>query len=486
MTTPEAIRSQILDLVKDYYMAKFAHKTFDPEKDLVHYAGRVFDAEEIINLMDAGLDFYLTANRYVEQFEAEFADYLGLSNALLVNSGSSANLVALTTLTSPKLKDRGLKPGDEVITTACGFPTTLNPIMQNQLIPVFVDVNLGDYTAIPERLIAAIGPKTKAIMMAHTMGVPFHLNTVVDLVKKYNLWLIEDNCDALGSTYTMKSGDMNRIHDRPEPDEGQNSVSCPQISSSQLSDLRSTPAAPSSSLSARLTGTYGHISTFSFYPAHHITLGEGGCVATDDDDLARIARSIRDWGRDCYCAGGESNTCGKRFSQQFGTLPYGYDHKYVYSHIGYNLKVTDMQAAIGCAQLQKLNQFIAKRKENFQKITMILKPYADRLILPKAIENADPSWFGYVITVKEEAGFTRNDLTTFLETNRIETRNLFSGNLLCHPAYQGIKHRISGDLTNTNFIMNNTFFIGVYPGIDDQRLNHIKAVFDRFMAGERV
>ena len=470
MPTPEAIRSQILALVKDYYTAKFAHKTFDPEKDLVHYAGRVFDAEEIINLMDASLDFYLTANRYAERFEAEFADYLGLSNALLVNSGSSANLVALTTLTSPKLKDRCLKPGDEVITTACGFPTTLNPIIQNQLIPVFVDVNLGDYTAMPERLVAAIGSKTKAIMMAHTMGVPFHLDTVMDLVKKHNLWLIEDNCDALGSTYTMKSGDMNRIHARPAPDEGQNSVSCPQISQ----------------ISPRLTGTYGHLSTFSFYPAHHITLGEGGCVATDDDDLARIARSIRDWGRDCYCAGGESNTCGKRFSQQFGTLPYGYDHKYVYSHIGYNLKVTDMQAAVGCAQLLKLDQFIARRKENFRKLTQILQPFEDRFILPRATKNSDPSWFGYVVTVKDQTGFTRNDLTTFLETNRIETRNLFSGNLLCHPAYQDIPHRISGDLTNTNIIMNNTFFIGVYPGIDDNRMNHIKTVFDRFMAGERV
>lgn len=439
MPAPEDIRSQILDLVRQYHHAKFASKTFDPEKDLVHYAGRVFDAEEIVNLVDASLDFYLTANRYAERFEAEFADYLGLSNALLVNSGSSANLVALTALTSPKLKDRRLKPGDEVITTACGFPTTLNPILQNQLVPVFVDVNLGDYTAIPERLASSIGPKTKAVMMAHTMGVPFHLDVVMDLVKKHNLWLIEDNCDALGSTCRGK-----------------------------------------------LTGTYGHLSTFSFYPAHHITLGEGGCVVTDDDDLARVARSIRDWGRDCYCAGGESNTCGKRFSQQFGTLPCGYDHKYVYSHIGYNLKVTDMQAAIGCAQLQKLGQFIAKRKENFQRFSAMLKPYEDYLILPRATENSDPSWFGYVITVKDHADFTRNDLTAFLETNRIETRNLFSGNLMCHPAYQNIPHRISGDLTNTDFIMNNTFFIGVYPGIDDKRLNHIKSVFDRFMAGERV
>jgi CDP-6-deoxy-D-xylo-4-hexulose-3-dehydrase len=439
LATPENIRAKILDLVRQYHQVKFAPKTFDPDKDLVHYAGRVFDAEEIVNLVDASLDVYLTANRYAERFETEFADYLGLSNALLVNSGSSANLVALTALTSPKLKDRRLKPGDEVLTVACGFPTTLNPILQNQLIPVFVDVNLGDYTAIPERLADATGPKTKAVMMAHTMGVPFHLDVVMDLVKKHDLWLIEDNCDALGSRYRDQ-----------------------------------------------LTGTFGHLATFSFYPAHHITLGEGGCVATDDDDLARIARSIRDWGRDCYCTGGENNTCGKRFSQQFGTLPYGYDHKYVYSHIGYNLKVTDMQAAVGCAQLQKLDQFIARRKENFRKLTQILKPYEDRLILPRATENSDPSWFGYVITVKDQAGFTRNDLTTFLETNRIETRNLFSGNLLCHPAYQNIPHRISGELTNTNLIMNNTFFVGVYPGIDDVQLDYIGDVFFRFMEGERV
>ncbi len=386
-----------------------------------------------MNLVDAGLDFFLTANRYAERFEAEFADYLGLSNALLVNSGSSANLVALTALTSPKLKDRRLKPGDEVITTACGFPTTLDPILQNQLVPVFVDVNLGDYTAIPERLADAIGPKTKAIMMAHTMGVPFHLDAVMDLVKKHNLWLIEDNCDALGSKYRDK-----------------------------------------------LTGTYGHLSTFSFYPAHHITLGEGGCVATDDDDLARIARSIRDWGRDCYCAGGESNTCGKRFSQQFGALPFGYDHKYVYSHIGYNLKVTDMQAAVGCAQLQKLPHFIARRKDNFNKLNELNKPYEPYLILPRATENSDPSWFGYVITVREGAGFSRNDITAYLEANRIETRNLFSGNLLCHPAYQDITRRISGDLTNTNYIMNNTFFIGLYPGITEAHLNYIEEKFNEF------
>jgi CDP-6-deoxy-D-xylo-4-hexulose-3-dehydrase len=439
MADPEAIRKRILELVEDYYREKFGKKSFDPTRDIVHYAGRVFDSREMTYLVDAGLDFFLTANRYAERFETEFSEYLGLSNALLVNSGSSANLIALTTLTSPKLKVRRLKPGDEVITVACGFPTTLNPIFQNQLIPVFVDVNLGDYTAIPERLAEAIGPKTKAIMMAHTLGVPFNLDVVMDLVKKHELWLIEDNCDALGSRYRD-----------------------------------------------RLTGTFGHLSTFSFYPAHHITMGEGGCVATDDDDLARIARSFRDWGRDCYCSGGENNTCGKRYSQHFGTLPSGYDHKYVYSHIGYNLKLTDMQAAIGCAQFEKLEEFTALRKANFQKLHEITQPYQDCLILPHATTNSDPSWFGFVITVRPEAGFTRNDLTRYLEANRIETRNLFAGNLLRHPAYESIPRRVVGNLTNTDLITTNTFFVGVYPGIGAAHLEHIKLSIASFMRGERV
>jgi CDP-6-deoxy-D-xylo-4-hexulose-3-dehydrase len=319
MPDPAALREQILNLVREYYQAQFANRKFDPARDMVHYAGRVFDADELCNLVDAGLEFYLTANRYAEQFEAAFARYLGLSHTLLVNSGSSANLVALTALTSPRLGERRLRPGDEVITVAAAFPTTVTPILQNQLVPVFVDVNLGDYTAIPERLVEAVGPKTRAIMMAHTLGIPFDLDVVMDLVKKHDLWLIEDNCDALGSRYRGK-----------------------------------------------LTGTFGHLATFSFYPAHHITMGEGGCVTTKDGRLARIALSIRDWGRDCFCRGGESNTCGKRFTQQFGTLPFGYDHKYVYSHLGYNLKLTDMQAAIGCAQLKKLDEFIARRKANFK------------------------------------------------------------------------------------------------------------------------
>lgn len=439
MSEDEALRNKILSTVRQYYLEKFAGKMFDPSRDLVHYAGRIFDAEEICNLVDASLDFFLTSNRYTERFESEFANYLGLDNALLVNSGSSANLLAITALTSPKLEERRLKPGDEVLTVAAAFPTTVGPIIQNQLIPVFIDVHLGDYTAIPERIVEAIGPKTRAIMMAHTLGVPFNLDVVMDLVKKHNLWLIEDNCDALGSRYR-----------------------------------------------GQLTGTFGHLATFSFYPAHHITLGEGGCVVTPDEGLAHIVRSFRDWGRDCYCTGGENNTCGKRFNQKFGALPQGYDHKYVYSHIGYNLKATDMQAAIGCAQLEKLEEFTRRRKVNFRRLTEILMPYEARLILPQATEHSDPSWFGFVLSVREDSGFTRNELTRFLEANRVETRNLFSGNLLRHPAFQDISCRLVGDLANSDFIMNQTFFIGVYPGINDARLDYMTDVFRRFMRGERT
>jgi CDP-6-deoxy-D-xylo-4-hexulose-3-dehydrase len=431
-------REDILELVSSYYHEQFEAKVFNPQFDLVHYAGRIFDEEELINLVDSCLDFYLTANRYAKQFEQQFANYLGYSNALLVNSGSSANLIALSALTSPILGDSRLKPDDEVITLAAAFPTTVAPIIQNKLIPVFVDINLGDYTAIPERLADAISFKTRAIFMAHTLGVPFDLDTVMDLVEKHDLWLIEDNCDSLGSRFR-----------------------------------------------GRLTGSFGHISTASFYPAHQITMGEGGCVTTDDDQLARIAASYRDWGRDCFCTGGKSNTCGKRFTQQFGKLPYGYDHKYVYSHIGYNLKLTDMQAAVGCAQLGKLDTFIQKRKENHHHLMQILFPYQDRLILPQTSELADPSWFSFVITVREDAGFTRNELTKFLEANRIETRTLFSGNLLRHPAFDNIKCRVVGDLKNTDYITEHTFFIGVYPGIGEPQVAWIQEVFDRFMKGAR-
>ena len=439
MSRATALREQIDALVRQYHREQFSNRTFNPDTDLVHYAGRVFDAEELSNLVDASLDFFLTANRYADRFEADFADYLGVSEALLVNSGSSANLVALTTLTSPKLGDRRLKPGDEVVTVAAGFPTTVAPILQNNLVPVFVDVNLSDYTAIPDQLREAVGPRTRAIMMAHTLGVPFDLDVVGDLAKKHDLWVIEDNCDALGSRYR-----------------------------------------------GRLTGTFGDLGTMSFYPAHHITMGEGGCVVTNDERLARIARSYRDWGRDCYCAGGENNTCGTRFSQQFGTLPAGYDHKYVYSHVGYNLKLTDMQAAIGCAQLAKLDGFIAARRANFEWLLGILRPYEDRLVLPRATAHSEPSWFGLIITVRENAGFTRADIVRFLEANRVETRSLFAGNLLRHPAFQGIPHRIVRDLVNTDMVMNNTFFVGVYPGLDSPRLDHMASAFTRFMSGERV
>jgi CDP-4-dehydro-6-deoxyglucose reductase, E1 len=433
------LRTEILELVREYYQERFASREFKPGEDLVHYAGRVFDAQELVNLIDSSLDFFLTANRYSESFEADFADFFELSTSLLVNSGSSANLVAITSLTSPQLGERRLRPGDEVITVAAGFPTTVAPMVQNQLVPVFVDVNLGDYTAIPSMIEAAIGPKTRAIIMAHTMGVPFDLDTVMRLAKEHNLWVMEDNCDALGSRYRGK-----------------------------------------------LTGTFGDLATVSFYPAHHVTMGEGGAVITANDLLGRIARSIRDWGRDCYCAGGENNTCGKRFSQQFGTLPYGYDHKYVYSHIGYNLKVTDMQAAVGVAQLGKLEEFIARRKANFETIHNMLQPYEAQLLLPHATPNSDPSWFGFVITVRPDSAFMRSDLTRFLEANRIETRNLFAGNLLRHPAFMNIEHRVVGDLTNTDIITERTFFMGVYPGIDENQLEYLDSVFARFMQGERV
>ena len=425
--------------MREYHAVQFGQRPFTPGVDLTHYAGRVFDGDELCALVDSSLDFFLTANRYADRFESEFAEYLGLSDALLVNSGSSANLLAVATLTSPKLRDRRLKRGDEVITVAAGFPTTVAPLVQHQLVPVFVDVNLGDYTAVPEQLARAIGPRTRAIMMAHTLGVPFDVEAVMSLAKAHDLWVIEDNCDALGSRYR-----------------------------------------------SRLTGTFGDLATFSFYPAHHITMGEGGAVATNDPSLARIARSFRDWGRDCYCAGGENNTCGTRFSQQFGTLPAGFDHKYVYSHIGYNLKVTDMQAAIGCAQLGKLDGFIAARRANFDFLLNALRAYDDRLLLPRATPHSEPSWFGFAITVRADAGFSRAELVKFLEAERIETRSLFAGNLLRHPAFEHIQHRVAADLANTDRITRDTFFIGVYPGLDRVRLQHVADSFSRFMAHHGV
>jgi CDP-4-dehydro-6-deoxyglucose reductase, E1 len=434
MADKKTLRQQILKLVREYH-ATDPRKPFCPGEDLVRYAGRYFDENELVNLVDSSLDFWLTAGRYAEEFEAGLAEYLGRGDVLLVNSGSSANLVAFSTLTSPKLKDRQVKPGDEVITVAAGFPTTVNPIIQNQAVPVFVDVELGTYVPSLEKIEAALSPRTKAVMIAHTMGVPYPVREVRGFCDHHRLWLVEDNCDALGSRY-----------------DGQ------------------------------LTATFGDLASFSFYPAHHITMGEGGAVATANEELARIARSFRDWGRDCYCAGGENNTCGKRFAQQFGTLPFGYDHKYVYSHIGYNLKVTDMQAAIGVAQLKKLAQFVAARKQNHAALAAGLQKHARHLILHTAPPKADPAWFGYVITVRPEAPFTRAELVNALETARIETRNLFCGNLLRHPAYATIKHRVVGPLSNSDVITTNTFFVGVYPGITKEMVRLMVATVDRFIA----
>ena len=434
MQKPEELRRQIANLVAEYHQAAFPQRSFVPGESPVRYAGRVFDAKELQMAVEASLDFWLTAGRFSEQFESELAQRMDRDTALLVNSGSSANLVAFSALTSPQLKDRRVRPGDEVITVAAGFPTTVNPILQNQAVPVFVDVEMATYIPTVAAIEAAITPKTRAVMIAHTMGIPFDAKAVAELCRKHGLWLVEDCCDALGST----------LHGQP-------------------------------------VGTFGDLATVSFYPAHQITMGEGGAVLVEDELLARIARSFRDWGRDCYCSGGENNTCGKRFSQQFGTLPLGYDHKYVYSHIGYNLKVTDIQAAIGCAQLKKLNSFIVARRKNWATLREILRPYEDRLLLPETPLDTEPCYFGFVITVRPNAGFQRNELVDYLEAAKIETRNLFCGNLVRHPAYNETEYRIVGGLRNTDIIMNDTFFIGVYPGMTGEHLAYMGGTFQRFM-----
>lgn len=427
------IREEILELVKRYYAEEFSPKSFDPGRSMIPFAGRVFDEEELTTLVDSSLDFWLTTGRYAEEFEAKFAMYMQQRSCMLVNSGSSANLIALSTLTSPLLKSKRLKPGDEVLGVAAGFPTTVNPVIQNGLIPVFVDVELDTFNVKTDEIERALSEKTKAIMLAHTLGNPFDLDAVRAIADKYGLFLIEDCCDAVGSTYNGK-----------------------------------------------MVGTFGDLSTTSFYPAHHITMGEGGSVLTSNPLLKRIATSMRDWGRDCYCDPGCDNTCGRRFKGQYGNLPQGYDHKYVYSHIGYNLKVTDMQAAIGVAQLKKLPLFVETRKKNFQKLYEGLKRYEEYLILPKATPKSDPSWFGFPFNVRENNKFTRTQLAEFLESRKILTRQLFAGNMTRQPAFQNVKYRVSGELTNTDYIMRNTIFIGVYPGIDDIRMVYILASFDQF------
>ncbi len=431
MDNPRKLRKQISGKVREFYNARQKDK-FIPGITRINYAGRVYDEKEIINLVDASLDFWLTAGRYARKFEKELAEFLGMKHCILTNSGSSANLLAVTALTSPLLKKRQLKSGDEVITTACGFPTTLNPIIQNNLVPVFIDVEPGTYNIDASKIEKAITKKTKAIFAAHTLGNPVDLDKILKIVRKHKLFLIEDNCDSLGSKYRGK-----------------------------------------------YTGTFGHISTCSFYPAHHITMGEGGAVLTNDLLLKRIVVSFRDWGRDCWCEPGHDNTCGKRFSQRFGKLPYGYDHKYVYSHIGYSLRITDMQAAVGCAQLKKLNKFITARKRNFAYLYNHLREYEDYFVLPRAAINSEPSWFGFPILVKESAPFTRADIVNYLEKNKIATRMLFGGNLTKQPAYENTKYRTSGGLKNTNLVMSNLFWIGVYPGIIKSHLEFICCTFEK-------
>ena len=428
------LRQQIRDLVMQYYQEI---KKPEQEKeyhtgDRISYASRVYDEKEMLSLTDAMLDFWLTTGRFAEQFEKDFAEWIGVRFVHLVNSGSSANLLAFMALTSPLLGDRQIKRGDEVITVAAGFPTTVSPILQYGAVPVFVDVTVPQYNIDPSKLEQALSEKTKAVMIAHTLGNPFSIRQVKAFCDKHKLWLIEDNCDALGSKVTVDGV-------------------------------------------TKYTGTWGDIGTSSFYPPHHMTMGEGGAVYTDDPLLNRILLSMRDWGRDCICPSGMDNLCGHRFDGQFGELPQGYDHKYVYSHFGYNLKVTDMQAAVGVEQLKKFPGFIRRRRENWQYLREKLEELSDRLILPEPEEDSEPSWFGFLISVRPDSGMSRNEVTKYLESRNIQTRLLFSGNLTLHPCFDSIRgtdaYRVSGTLENTNFIMNNSFWIGVYPGMTCDKLD---------------
>ena len=426
------LRNEILAKVREYYELEFAPTdAFTPGASRVPYGGRVFDERELVNLVDSSLDFWLTYGRYSREFEAGLSAYLGVKHALLVNSGSSANLLAFAALTSEKLGGRRIERGDEVITVAAGFPTTVAPIIQFGAVPVFVDVVLGTYNIDVSQLEAALSPKSKAVMIAHTLGNPFDIVAVTAFCEMHDLWLIEDNCDALGGDYD-----------------------------------------------GRKTGTFGHIGTSSFYPPHHMTMGEGGAVYTDSDELAGILLSMRDWGRDCDCPSGRDNTCGKRFSQQFGTLPFGYDHKYVYSEFGFNLKVSDMQAAVGLAQLEKMPEFVNARRENYAYLRQALKPIEDLLIMPDPTPGSNPSWFGFLMTVREGAPVTRDQLVAALEDAKVQTRMLFAGNMVRQPVFDSMRasgkgYRVVGELTNTDRIMNDAFWIGVYPGMTDEMLAYM-------------
>ncbi|NTW52395.1 MAG: lipopolysaccharide biosynthesis protein RfbH [Chlorobiaceae bacterium] len=435
------LKREILEKTKEYY--KLLHKPeqereFVPGQSRVAYAGRVFDEKEMVNLVDSSLDFWLTYGDYSRKFEQELAAYLGVPWSFLVNSGSSANLLAFFSLTSPLLGERQVRRGDEVITVAAGFPTTVAPAIQYGAVPVFIDVELKTANIDAGLLEQALSPKSRAVMVAHTLGNPFDLRTVRSFCDRHNLWLIEDNCDALGSTFEGK-----------------------------------------------LTGTWGDIGTSSFYPPHHMTMGEGGAVYTSSHLLKRIMLSIRDWGRDCWCDSGRDNTCGNRFSQQFGTLPLGYDHKYVYSHFGFNLKATDMQAAIGLAQLEKFPAFVEKRKQNFRRLRSALEGVGEFLALPEATPGSDPSWFGFLMTIRDGAPFRRNDIVEHLENSRIQTRNLFAGNMTRHPMFQalveGVDYRVAGALTNTDKIMNDSFWLGVYPGMGDDAIDFMASTITGFI-----
>jgi CDP-6-deoxy-D-xylo-4-hexulose-3-dehydrase len=422
----DALRDRIRALVGEYYHEAFPARDFVPGSSPVPISGRVFDEQELELLVESSLDFWLTTGRFAEQFEREFAKFVGVREAVLVNSGSSANLLAVAALTSQKLGDRRLRPGDEVITLAAGFPTTVNPILQNGLVPVFVDVSLPTFNVDVSYLETALSDRTRAVFFAHTLGNPFDLDAVTAFTKKHGLWLIEDCCDALGSTYRGQK-----------------------------------------------VGTFGDLATVSFYPAHHITMGEGGCVLTEKPLLRTLVESFRDWGRDCWCAPGKENTCGKRFDWQLGELPHGYDHKYIYSHVGYNLKATDMQAAVGVAQLKKLPAFIEARKRNFAYLKSGLKDAQEHFVLPEATPNSDPSWFGFPLLVRETAPFSRNALIDFLYERKIGTRQLFGGNLVRQPAYADLNYRVVGDLRASDRVMNQAFWIGVYPGLTPPMLDYV-------------
>ena len=432
----DELRRQILDLVAEYHEVAFAPREFVPGESAVPVSGKVFGAEEVQHVVDAGLDFWLTAGRFAIDFERRFARVMQARHAMLVNSGSSANLLALSCLTSPSLGEARLKPGDEVLTVAAGFPTTVNPIVQNGLVPVFADVEPGTYGPIVAQLEEAVSERTRAVMIAHTLGNPFDLDAVTALVKKHDLYLIEDCCDAVGATYRGRS-----------------------------------------------VGTFGDLATVSFYPAHHITMGEGGCVLTQKPAIKRLVESFRDWGRDCWCETGKDNTCGKRFDWQLGDLPCGYDHKYTYTHVGYNLKLTDMQAAVGVAQLERLPSFIEARRRNFATLHAGLRELDDVLVLPEATPNSEPSWFGFPIMVREDAPFTRDALTRFLESRRIATRLLFGGNLVRQPAYQDVKYRVVGDLANSDRVMHGAFWIGVHPGLTEEMLAYMIESVNAFCRG---